>query len=281
MFETIGHEQAEKQIEDAIASGKIHHAWLISGHRGIGKATLAYKFASLLLGQGAIPRIKNNSHADFKVIQSEDGKIKVDEAREIGKFLSLTPAESKYRVVIIDPIDDMNSNAANAILKVLEEPPKNTVLILVSHTIGKLLPTIRSRCRSLVLKSLDFDDFKKGLKLVLDVNPSDEEIFQLHKLSQGSIGIAIELYQENGIEIYKQIKSLAGSGRTSEIYSFAEKIAKDKWEIFTWLIRCYINERAKSGAGDCSQLWDKTNQLIKQTDVIYLDKKQVVANILS
>ena len=280
MFETIGHKQAEKQITDAIASGKIHHAWLITGHRGIGKATLAYKFATLLLGESAIPRIANHSHADFKVIESEDGKIKVGEAREIGRFLSLTPAESKYRVVIIDPVDDMNANAANAILKVLEEPPKNTVLILVSHTVGKLLPTIRSRCRHLALQHLAFDDFQKGLKLALDTPTSDEEIRQLHKLSQGSIGIAIELYNNDGIHIYAQIKEFAGSGRTTDIYAFAEKIAKDKWDIFTWLIRCFINEKAKSGTVDCSALWDKTNELLRKTDAIFLDKKQVIANIL-
>ena len=180
----LGQAEAEASFLTAFNSGKLPHAWLICGPSGIGKATLAHRITRFVLTHGgpvaegpglfgdALPAVEPTSlatdlespicrriiaggHADFLHIQrSEDEKtgklrkeITVNEVRAVGSFLSKTPAEGGWRVVVIDSADEMNANAANAVLKVLEEPPKRALLLLVSHNPGRLLPTIRSRCR--------------------------------------------------------------------------------------------------------------------------------------
>jgi DNA polymerase-3 subunit delta' len=174
-FELFGHEAEERAIAEALGGARMHHAWLIAGPRGLGKATLAYRFARAALGapcKGPRPldvdcehlvarRISALSHPDLFVLRrglNDRGKprreITVDEARELGQFFSLAPSEGGMRVAIVDAVDDLNRNAANAILKTLEEPPARSVLILVCHAPGAILPTIRSRCRRLALRPL-------------------------------------------------------------------------------------------------------------------------------
>ncbi len=174
-FSYVGHDQQEQALFDAHRSGRMHHAWLLTGAKGIGKATLAYRFARLALGAkrvGPRPldvdpedtmarRVAALSHPDLFVLRrglNERGKarreIAVDDARELGGFFSLAPSEGGMRVAIIDAVDDLNRNAANAILKTLEEPPPRSVLLLVCHAPGAVLPTIRSRCRRLALRPL-------------------------------------------------------------------------------------------------------------------------------
>jgi DNA polymerase-3 subunit delta' len=182
--ELFGHAAAERRLLDAWASGRLPHAWLICGPRGIGKATLAYRFARFLLKAGdatggsgrpaslasdpqdpVFRRVAAGGHADLLTVERgwdkkrerRRGEIIVDDVRDVGAFLRLTPAEGGWRVVVVDSADEMNPNAANAILKVLEEPPRRAALLLVSHAPGRLLPTIRSRCCRLVLKPLAED----------------------------------------------------------------------------------------------------------------------------
>src|SRR5258708_5465301 len=179
----LGHEVAGAALWQAPRSGGLPHAGLLSGPRGIGKATLAFRFARFLFAQGAAApglfaappvslavapehpvfrRVASGGHADLLVVErSFDPKRKklrseivVDDTRSIAAFLRLTPAEGSWRVVIVDGADVMNRNAANAVLKILEEPPQKAVLLLVSDNPGRLLPTIRSRCRILALKPL-------------------------------------------------------------------------------------------------------------------------------
>ena len=172
-FSFVGHDTEEAALADARQSGRMHHAWLLAGAKGLGKATLAYRFARAALGArktGARPfdvdpedtiarRIAALSHPDLFVLRrglNDRGKprreITVDDARELGHFFSLAPSEGGMRVAIIDAVDDLNRNAANAILKTLEEPPARSVLLLVCHAPGAILPTIRSRCRRLALR---------------------------------------------------------------------------------------------------------------------------------
>ncbi|HCK19633.1 MAG TPA: DNA polymerase III subunit delta', partial [Thalassospira sp.] len=182
----LGHEEAEKTILDAWNSKRMHHAWLLCGPKGVGKATLAYRMARLILSGGGengcaglfgdqndglyvdpedpvSRRIAGGGHGDLKVIERlyDDkkkrlqGEITVANVRTVGNFMSKTSAEGGWRIVIVDAADELNRNAANAILKVLEEPPSNAMMILVAHHPGRLLPTIRSRCRRLNLAPLD------------------------------------------------------------------------------------------------------------------------------
>jgi len=175
----FGHDRAEQTMANALnQGGRLHHAWLLTGPKGVGKATLAYRFARRLLGSpqhGARPldvaehdavavRIAALSHPDLFVLRrvmGDRGKLRrdvtVEDARELSRFLTMQPAEGGWRVGIVDSVDELNRNAANAILKTLEEPPKRTVLLLICHAPGAALATIRSRCRRLALKGLPED----------------------------------------------------------------------------------------------------------------------------
>jgi len=170
-----GHEAAEAALAEAFAGTRMHHAWLLAGPKGVGKATLAYRFARRALGAapsgpralGVDPedpvarRIASGAHGDIFTLRrglNDRGKprseITVDEARGLVSFFNLKPAEGGWRVAIVDVVDDLNRNAANAILKTLEEPPPKTVLLLACHAPGAVLATIRSRCRRLDLRPL-------------------------------------------------------------------------------------------------------------------------------
>jgi DNA polymerase-3 subunit delta' len=182
-FSFVGHGPAEDAIADGLRGGRMHHAWLLAGAKGLGKATLAYRVARAALGakrMGPRPldvdpedpiarRISALSHPDLFVLRrglNERGKprreIAVDDARDLGHFFSLSPSEGGMRVAIVDAADDLNRNAANAILKTLEEPPARSILMLVCHAPGAILPTIRSRCRRLALRSVSDDEVRRA-----------------------------------------------------------------------------------------------------------------------
>ncbi len=187
----VGHEAAERELERLYRAGRLPHAILLTGPRGIGKATLAFRFARFLLAEresrrrtrpsrsfsaasarkpgfaidpesGVFRRIAAGGHADLLTVERAwdprrrrlRGEIVVEDTREIAAFFRLTAAEEGWRVVIVDGAEEMNRNAANALLKILEEPPDRALLLLVSHNPGRLLPTIRSRCRRLGMAAL-------------------------------------------------------------------------------------------------------------------------------
>lgn len=188
-FAFFGHEPEEQALVEGLTSGRMHHAWLLAGTKGLGKATLAYRFARAALGArkaGDRPldvdpedvvarRITALSHPDLFVLRrglNDRGKprreITVDDARELGHFFSLAPSEGGMRVAIIDAVDDLNRNAANAILKTLEEPPARSVLLLICHAPGAILPTIRSRCRRLALRPQSDDVVRTAMGAAAD-----------------------------------------------------------------------------------------------------------------
>src|SRR3954471_757360 len=160
----LGHPEAEATILEALRAGRMHHAWLITGPEGVGKATLAFRFARRLLAgvpaadslalepsHPVFRRVASAAHADMKTIErarnEKTGRMRtqiaVDAVREINAFMALTPAEGGWRVVVVDGAEDMNPSSANALLKILEEPPPRAVLLLVCAAPGRLLPTIR------------------------------------------------------------------------------------------------------------------------------------------
>src|SRR6516162_2435225 len=177
----VGHESAERELRRLVEAGRLPHAILLSGPRGIGKATLAFRFARFLLAKGddaikaaaesglaidresgVFHRVASGGHADLLTVERAydprrrrlRGEIVVEDAREITAFFRLTAAEQGWRIVVVDGAEEMNRSAANALLKVLEEPPRQALLLLVSHSPGRLLPTIRSRCRRFPLVPL-------------------------------------------------------------------------------------------------------------------------------
>lgn len=231
-----GHAAAEKRLLDSWNSGRMHHAWLIGGPPGIGKATLAFRMARFVLTKGlageqemglfgpppdptslnvdmdspVCHRIASSGHADLLTIQRTwDEKRKrfkrdlaVDEVRKIAPFLRLTSAEGGWRVVIVDGADQLNSSGQNALLKILEEPPNKALILLVADNVGAMLPTIRSRTRKLALEPLSEGQVRSLLFRYLP-DLADGERTALARLAEGSIGRAMELHAAGGLDLYK------------------------------------------------------------------------------
>lgn len=225
--ELIGCEGAEAAFLSALERGRLHHAWLLVGPEGVGKATFAYRAARRLLGArpepelgalGAHPddpvfrQVAGRAHPDLLVLERDDGEgrgrksIPVDEARALPEFFSKSPGRAAYRVAIIDTADDLNQNAANAVLKTLEEPPERGVLFLVSHRPGALLPTIRSRCRRLPFPAPPADLAANWLMARAEIDV--EAAHGLLKIARGAPGRALRLAAAGALDLDEQAQRL-------------------------------------------------------------------------
>jgi DNA polymerase III subunit delta' len=225
----FGHESAISEFNDALESGRMHHAWLLVGPEGIGKATLAYRFARTALAEGdrAETRDVDRDHSVFRKVAAlshpnlllirrswvEKWKrysqwIGVEEVRRLRAFLGHSAGEEGWRVVIVDRADELNQNAANAFLKALEEPPPKTLFLLISSAEGRLPVTIRSRARTLRVSALGEEDLEKAARAALarDGHEADAEMLATAlALSQGSVRRALELVSSSGIELHSEI----------------------------------------------------------------------------
>ena len=197
----FGHAAAEQALLTAYKSGRVPHAWLIGGEPGIGKATLAYRFARFVLAHPdpqapdvqtadslavdpehpLARRIAAQAQGDLlsleRITNEQTGKlytvIRVDDVRRTVAFFGSTAGEGGWRIAIVDAVDDLAREGANALLKVLEEPPARALLLLVSHAPGRELPTIRSRCRRLLLRPLSPDDVARAVAVATGGQPDD------------------------------------------------------------------------------------------------------------
>lgn len=329
----LGHEDAEKFLFDAWKNNSLHNSWLISGIEGIGKATLAYKFARFLLSlnnnkpaeynnlhiapDNPVCRlISNNAHPDLKIIErdytdtdkrkilkaiKEGGQlsseemqglkrsafIRVDDVRTINEFLSKRSSQDGWRVVIVDSIDDMNTASANAILKILEEPPHKTIMLLISHNPNRLLPTIKSRCAKLLLKPLSDNNLASLLRRYRP-ELSEETIKGLTSISSGSIGKALSYVDNDALGQYERLKKIITSGnnfKLSELLTFCDNAIadEDSFELAKSLILKLIHQLAQesSNVENISQSWEDTIRMFSETEGLNLDKKQALLTIIT
>jgi DNA polymerase-3 subunit delta' len=256
-------------------------------------------------------RIAALGHGDFRAIERgwSDAKqtkrrtsILVDDVREIGGFLSMTPSEGGWRVVIIDAADEMNTSAANAVLKVLEEPPERALLFLVAHNPDRLLPTIRSRCRRVDLRPLTEQQVKALLnRYQPSLTPG--EVNALAQLADGSIGRALELAEEGGVELFSDLMNLFGdlpNLNITRLHALSDKAAKGEAfrtlsDLLSWWLARMVamgerglgatevtpgekqlvaRMRSAAPAAAWAETWSAINQLAARTDGLNLDKKR-------
>ncbi|MGH1464768.1 MAG: DNA polymerase III subunit delta' [Cognatishimia sp.] len=281
----FGQEVAQQGFLEAFNADRLHHGWLLTGPRGVGKATFAWQVARFLLttpkaDQGGMfadaPQIAHSLEVDpnhpvsrrilagsepglFAVRRPYDEKSKklksqitVDEIRKLKAFFTLSAADGGRRVVIVDAADEMNVSAANALLKLLEEPPADTTLLLISHQPSRLLPTIRSRCRELRFSPLTSDTMRQALA---QANVHADATNEISELSGGSVGDAILLSQSGGLAVYADLVSLFANlpqldrQRALKLAeTAAQRGASDKFEQILNLIDLFLVRLARSGA---------------------------------
>ena len=304
--------EPDEQIKTALKNGKLTGSWLICGPYGVGKKNFVKRLCAFLTtGNWDAPL---SYHPDIKWIErslTEEEKketvksilagkavdenpqrarkkeITVDDIREGLKFLSLKSSGTHLRILIVNLADDMNENAANALLKMLEEPNKNTLILLICQNMGKLLPTIRSRCRKIMMRAQSESELTQMIKTQLP-HCKDPEL--LASLSEGSIGLAKDIYANKGIELYQKMLSFMVDPTQMDIEKlsiFADSFVKDEMAynllrvfISSWICNkakqeCSIDNLASEGWLD---LFDEINRLFIEVTSLYTDKKQTIMN---
>ena len=326
----LGHESAEAVFLSAWRAGRVPHAWLIAGPQGIGKATLAFRIARFVLAEGngasenslSLPedhpvsrRVASGGHSDLltlaRDLEGEGPKtvIGVGAVRAAGDFVHLTAAEGVWRAVVVDSADDLNLNAANALLKILEEPSDNTLILLVSHSPGRLLATIRSRCLRLPLGRVPDDAMGEILTRGGQGRVAPAELARLLAIADGSPGRAFALLEAGGLELLGSVIGFAAALPDIDLpalHEFSDRLARRDAEpayrttmqLFLWWIARVARAGAdgglsggevvegeaetaarivaRAGLDRLAALWEKCARLIDQAESVNLDRKQVV-----
>jgi DNA polymerase-3 subunit delta' len=330
--ELRGQDAALTVLRTAVGSGRLPHGWLLTGPPGIGKATLAFRFArALLAGPDAsdpnltvapehpvFRQVAHGSHPDLKVIEPprdpKTGKVKseipVDMVRAATASLNTTAALGGHRIVVIDGAESLNRNAANALLKSLEEPPPGAILLLVSHHPGRVAPTLRSRCAKLALARLPDAEVRVALtQHAPDLPPEQHDA--LAQLARGSIGRALELAGDDWVSLYRRLATALASEPLDRLglnalagelarYADARSFAAPLWLIQELLSRltCAAVGRRKPALFEgepetlgrlaagrpldrWGSLWEKVARLAAAVDPLNLDRRQALLHMLT
>jgi DNA polymerase-3 subunit delta' len=318
----VGHGAEAALLERAARSGRLPHAWLLAGPPGIGKATLGYRFGRWLLAggpEGRLPeapvglhlppdhptfrRVAAGAHPDLRVLRAEasEGRVKreirVDGVRAAIRFLAMTPAEGGWRFVLVDGAESMRTEAANALLKTLEEPPPRAVLVLTTAAPDRLLPTILSRVRRLDLPPLAAPALD-GLLAKLAPELDAAARAKLAAIGEGSAGGALALLEGEGLAMQALVEDALGGLDRNRWHALADAVAAKRdgsgFATFMALLRraiaAAVRQAARGGAApawlagrplaEWSTLWDTIGRLAAETDALSLDRKQAVLNTL-
>lgn len=306
-----GGDAPEQAFLDALARGRLHHAWLLCGPEGVGKATFAYRAARRLLGArpddrygllGSAPEdhtnrmIEAGSHPDFMVLEREveGDKVKkfisVDAARTLPEFFAKTPSQSPYRVAIVDAADDMNINAANALLKTLEEPPERGVLFLVAHAPGRLMATIRSRCRRLTFQPWSDEAVANFLRVRADLPES--QLLAVAAMARGAPGRALTLASSEAL-VYDALAQALVEGEPpaeAELMGVVDKFrgaeGQRRFELFLERLAEAVRRRVTENRGGGSierwaNLWDRLALAPGEADALNLDRADVFWSLVA
>ncbi len=314
-----GHAEAEAVLLEAYRSGRFPHAWLIGGPAGIGKATLAYRLARFILAHPdaraplvhdatslhvdadhpVARRIAAQAHGDLlvleRMINEKTGKlyqdIRVDDVRRTVAFFGSTPGEGGWRVAIVDSVDELNPSGANALLKVLEEPPRRGVLLLVSHSAARVLPTIRSRCRLLGLRPLAEADVAYAAAAALGDEPDAPRITAAAAVADGSVRRALALLDGDALELRNAIVALLERLPAVDpraLHALGDRLyGTDPATLaaFVDTVNEWLSARLSAAQRDGARLirmaeaWEKVNAAARDVETFNLERKPLVFNV--
>jgi DNA polymerase-3 subunit delta' len=317
-----GHAEAELAFLDAYLAGRMPHAWLIGGARGIGKATLAYRMARFVFAHPSpqsaqnaagvaqngpnltlppehpvVRRVTAQGHPDLLALErvaDEKGKmpmfIPVDTVRKTIGFFGSTAGEGGWRVCIMDSADELNAAGANALLKILEEPPAKSLLLVVSHAPGRLLPTIRSRCRRLMLRPLPPNDVARAAAAALQREPDDPEIKAAAAASDGSVARALDLLAGTALAVRERVNAMLAALPTvnpRDLHALGDALGRDEtaFTAFVDAVRDWLSARITVAGAEPRRLdriagaWEKVNATARDVVEYNLERKPLVFNV--
>jgi DNA polymerase-3 subunit delta' len=319
----FGHEDAERALLESYKSGRIAHAWLIGGPPGIGKATLAYRLARFVLAHpdpGA-PEVQNatslavdpdhpvarrmaaQAQGDLLVLErslnEQTGKlytvIRVDDVRRTVSFFGSTAGEGGWRIAIVDAVDELQREGANALLKMLEEPPQRSLLLLISHAPGRELPTIRSRCRRLLLRPLETTDVTRAITAATGLDTHEPEVRQAAAAAEGSVGRALGLLDGAAIALRQRMLDLFAQLPDPDpraLHALGEAIGGTDprtLEAFMDMVNGWLSARLNTRLGEGGQpkaqmarvaeTWEKVNRAAREVEAYNLERKPLVFSV--
>jgi DNA polymerase-3 subunit delta' len=309
----FGHKEAEQALLASYQSGRVPHAWLIGGPPGIGKATLAYRFARFVLAHpdpGArevqtatslaldpehpvAHRIAAQAQGDLlvleRVLNEQTGKlytvIRVEDVRRTVSFFGSTAGEGGWRVAIVDSVDDLAREGANALLKVLEEPPQRALLLLVSHAPGRELPTIRSRCRRLLLRPLDEADVARAVAAAAGRDAGDTDVQTAARAAAGSVARALSLLDEDAQALRQRVLDLIAQLPDPDphaLHALGDALGgsdPQTLETFMDMVNGWLSAQlaataqSKPRMARVAQTWDKINRAAREAEAYNLERK--------
>jgi DNA polymerase III subunit delta' len=316
----FGHREAETALLNAYRSGRIPHAWLIGGAAGIGKATLAYRMARFVLAHrdplgSEVQRAETlfvdphhpvarhvaaGAHGGLLTLErtlNDKGVLRtvitVDETRETISFFGSTAAVEGWRVCIVDTVDDLNPNAANALLKVLEEPPRQSLFLLVSHAPARVLPTILSRCRKLPLRQLATGDVIRAAAQAANLAPDDPELTEAAEASEGSVARALTLLGGDALKLQQRtVALLASLPRVDprDLHALGDSLGlSDRVALAAFIdgVDRWIGERLRADDPNANlprlarlaEVWEKINRAARDTADYNLERKPLVFSV--
>jgi DNA polymerase-3 subunit delta' len=313
----FGHESAERAFLSAFQSGRLPHAWLVGGEPGIGKATFAYRIARFVLAHPdpaqvaeaatlaldpdhrTVRRVAARAHSDLlaleRTVSETTGKLRtvitVEQVRRLSTFFGSTAGEGGWRVCIVDSADELQyPNASNALLKMLEEPPPRSLFLLASHAPGRLLPTIRSRCRRLTLRPLAPADVARAAAVALGASADDPALVAAAAAARGSVAQAIALAGGPMLALREKVAALLQALPATDpraLHALGDQLDRDRGltEVFVGAIRDWLSSRLDAEAGNLARLariadlWERLNRSAREVEAYNLERKPLVFSV--